>query len=197
MSSTDAAREAPRSPGRRRALLLVPLGIAAAAGAGFWAMLRGLSTGDYDPHGVPSALIGKPAPPLDLPPLEGTDRPGLAASDLASPGRPILVNFFASWCVPCVAEAPMLARLAQQGIPLLGVVYKDKPADALGFLRRHGNPYRKLGQDREGRAAIDWGLYGVPETYLVDPRGIIRFRWAGPVTDRVVDDLLPLLKPAA
>jgi cytochrome c biogenesis protein CcmG/thiol:disulfide interchange protein DsbE len=183
------------TPSRRRLLLLAPLGIAAAAGAGFYAMLRGLSTGEYNPKGVPSALIGKPVPEFDLPPLEGADRPGLASADLRSLPRPVLVNFYASWCVPCVIEHPQLMKLAREGVPVMGVEDKDKPADALGFIRKHGNPYPRIGVDAPGRAAIDWGLYGVPETYLIDKQGIIRWRYAGPITeDTVVAELRPLLQ---
>jgi cytochrome c biogenesis protein CcmG/thiol:disulfide interchange protein DsbE len=184
-----------RSPWRRRALLLVPLGLAAGAGAGFLAMLRGMQTGDYDPKGVPSALLGKPPPDFTLPALEGADRPALSAADLRAPGRPVLVNFFASWCLPCVAEHPMLVRLNRMGVPLFGVAYKDKPADALAFLQRHGNPFQRIGVDLPGRVAIDWGLYGVPETYLIDRQGLIRWRWAGPLTPEILTrDLEPLLK---
>jgi cytochrome c biogenesis protein CcmG, thiol:disulfide interchange protein DsbE len=190
-----AAEAAPRGPGRRRTLLLVPLGLAAAAGAGFLAMLRGMRTGEYDPKGVPSALLGKKPPEFDLPPLEGAERPGFGSADLRDPPRPVLVNFFASWCLPCVAEHPMLVRLSRAGIPLLGVAYKDRPADALGFLRRHGNPFARIGVDLPGRVAIDWGLYGVPETYLIDRQGLIRWRWAGPLTEELLSrDLETLLK---
>jgi cytochrome c biogenesis protein CcmG/thiol:disulfide interchange protein DsbE len=174
---------------------LAPLGVAAAAGVGFFAMLRGMGTGAYDPKGVPSALLGKPAPDLSLPPLDGADRPAITAADLRNTGRPVLVNFFASWCVPCVIEHPQLMKLSREGIPVLGVAYKDKPADALGFLQKHGTPYTRLGTDLPGRAAIEWGLYGVPETYLIDRDGIIRWRWAGPLTeDTLTAELRPLLK---
>jgi cytochrome c biogenesis protein CcmG/thiol:disulfide interchange protein DsbE len=195
-AATGAAPPGPgTSMGRRRLLLLAPLGVAAVAGAGFFAMLRGLGTGRYDPKGVPSALVGKPPPDFTLPPLEEAGLPGLAAADLHAAGRPVLVNFFASWCVPCVIEHPQLVRLAKAGVPVYGVAYKDKPADSLGFLRRHGTPYARLGVDQPGRVAIDWGLYGVPETYLVDRGGIIRWRWAGPITeDTVAQELQPLLK---
>jgi len=182
-------------PARRRLLLLAPLGLAAAAGAGFYAMLRGLSTGSYDPKGVPSALLGKPVPDFDLPPLEGADRPGLTAAALRDLPRPLLVNFYASWCVPCVIEHPQLMRLAADGVPIMGIAYKDKPADALGFLRKHGTPYQRIGVDLPGRIAIEWGLYGVPETYLVDRRGVIRWRYAGPLTaDTVKAEVAPLLQ---
>jgi cytochrome c biogenesis protein CcmG/thiol:disulfide interchange protein DsbE len=184
----------PATP-RRRLLLLAPLGIAAAAGAGFLVMLRGLSSGSYNPKGVPSALLGKPVPEFDLPPLEGADRPALGAAMLRDPSRPLLVNFFASWCVPCLIEHPHLMRLAAEGVPIMGIAYKDKPADALGFLRKHGTPYQRIGLDLPGRIGIEWGLYGVPETYLIDRGGIIRWRYAGPLTDEVVKaDLAPLLR---
>ena len=192
--STPMGAAAP-NPWRRRALLWLPLGAAVGAGAGFLGMLRGLRTGDYDPRGVPSALLGKAPPDFALPPLEGADRPALTAADLRSAARPVLVNFFASWCAPCVAEHPFLMRLQRAGVPLMGVAYKDRPADSLAFLRRHGNPYGRIGVDQPGRVAIDWGLYGVPETYLIDKTGLIRWRWAGPITEEVLGrDLEPLLR---
>ena len=113
-------------------------------------------------------------------------------------GKPVVINFFASWCVPCVIEHPILMRLAKEGVPLYGVAYKDKPEDSLRFLRQHGIPYARLGVDQPGRVAIDWGLYGVPETYLIDRQGIIRWRWAGPLAeDTLTAELLPLLKKYA
>jgi cytochrome c biogenesis protein CcmG/thiol:disulfide interchange protein DsbE len=193
----SAAREERRggAPFSRRALLVLPALVAGGAGLGFFAMLRGLGTGGYDPRGVPSALIGKAPPDFELPPLEGAGLPGLSAADLRAPGRPVLVNFFASWCVPCVIEHPQLMRLSREGVPVFGVNYKDQPADGRRFLERHGNPYARLGVDGPGRAAIDWGLYGVPETYLVDRGGVIRWRMAGPVTeDTLRADLGPLLR---
>lgn len=183
------------NPWKRRGLLLVPLGVAVAAGAGFLGMLRGLQTGDYDPRGVPSALLGRAPPDFTLAQLEGADRPGLSSSDLKAPGRAVLVNFFASWCAPCVAEHPYLVKLQRQGVALVGVAYKDKPAESLAFLKRYGNPFQRIGVDQPGRVAIDWGLYGVPETYLIDKTGVIRWRWAGPLTEEVLQkDLEPLLK---
>jgi cytochrome c biogenesis protein CcmG/thiol:disulfide interchange protein DsbE len=184
-----------RSLGRRRALMLAPLGLAVAGGAGFYAMLRGLGTGSYDPRGVPSALLGKPAPAFALPPLEEIGLPALSNTDLLDLPAPVLVNFWASWCVPCVVEHPQLMRLSRDGVAVLGVNYKDKAGDAAAFLTRHGNPFRRLGRDEPGRVAIDWGVYGVPETYLLDRKSIIRWRWPGPVTPEVLDqDLRPLLK---
>jgi cytochrome c biogenesis protein CcmG/thiol:disulfide interchange protein DsbE len=183
------------APWSRRALLGAPLVLAAGAGLGFWAMLRGLRTGEYDPHGVPSALLGKPVPDFTLPAPEGSAQPAFGAADLHGTERPVLVNFFASWCVPCVIEHPQLMALQRQGVPIWGIAYKDKPRDALGFLARHGNPFARLAADEPGRIAIEWGLYGVPETYLVDRQGIIRWRWAGPITeDTLSADLMPLLR---
>ena len=188
---------APTPPQRsRRWMLYAPLGLAAAAGAGFWVMLRGLQTGEYDPRGVPSALLGRAPPDFDLPPLEGSDLPALTFADLRGPlPAPVLVNFWASWCVPCVIEHPQLMRLSREGVRVLGINYKDRAADAAAFLQRHGNPFVKLGRDEPGRVAIDWGLYGVPETYLIDRQGLIRWRFAGPITQDTLDqDLRPLLR---
>ena len=183
------------APRGRRALLFLPLGLAAGAGVGFWAMLRGLRDGSYNPTGVPSALIGKPVPAFALAPIEGVEVPPFPATALRGLDRPVLVNFWASWCVPCVIEHPQLMQLARDGVPVLGVNYKDKAPDAAAFLKRHGNPFARLGADGTGRVGIDWGVYGVPETYLIDRGGIIRWRWAGPVTPEILaQDLRPLLR---
>lgn len=183
------------SPARRRALLLLPLGVTAAAGAGFWAMLRGMRDGSYDPRGVPSALLGQRAPASTLTAVAGVDSPVLADAALRDAGRPVLVNFWASWCVPCVVEHPALMRLSREGVPVFGINYKDDPRAAAEFIARRGNPFARLGADVSGRVAIDWGVYGVPETYLLDRAGVIRWRWAGPVTPEVVtQDLAPLLR---
>ena len=185
----------PQIPRRRRWLLWAPLGVAAAGGVGFYAMLRGLSSGAYDPRGVPSALVGHQAPAFSLPPLEAAGLPGLAQTDLIDMPRPVLVNFWASWCVPCVIEHPQLMRLSRDGVPVFGINYKDKPADAAGFLAQRGNPFARLGRDQPGRVAIDWGVYGVPETYFVDRGGIIRWRFPGAVTPEILrDDIQPLLR---
>jgi cytochrome c biogenesis protein CcmG/thiol:disulfide interchange protein DsbE len=145
-----------------------------------------------DPQALPSALIDRPAPAIDLPPLPGRED-GLASADFA--GRVAVVNFFASWCVPCLAEHPILTRLAREdGISLYGVNYKDPPQDALAWLARHGDPFLAIGADRDNRAGIEWGVYGVPETFVVDRQGRVRFRHAGPLTPDLVDGtLLPLI----
>ncbi len=171
---------------RRRLLLLAPFGVSAAAGLGFLAMLRRMRSGKFDPRAVPSQLIDKPVPPFRL--------AGFGSADLAA-GRPILVNFFASWCAACIEEAPVLMDLRRSGVPLYGIAYKDKPEGTAAFLARYGNPFARIAADLDGRVAIDWGLYGVPETYLADPRGTVRWRHVGPLTpDTVMAELTPMLR---
>ena len=170
---------------RRRVLLLAPFGVAAVAGAGFYATLGRMRTGDFDPHEVPSQLIGKPVPAFGVPAQE----PGQGFTSLELRG-PLLLNFFASWCVPCVVEHPELMALSRGGLPVWGVAYKDQPAAASNFLARHGNPYARLGRDAGGTVAIDFGLYGVPESYLIDRQGVVRWRNPGPLTPAIVDGRL-------
>jgi len=180
----------------RRWLLAAPLGIAAAAGAGFYAMLARMNEGRFDPRGVPSALLDKPAPVTSLPALDGHQ--GWTDADLRKGGAPLLVNFFASWCVPCVIEHPQLMTLSRQGVRILGVAYRDKPADSARFLAQRGNPFAGVVSDAEGRASLEWGLYGVPETYLLDGAARVRWRMAGPVTEEILaDQLQPLLRRIA
>lgn len=180
----------------RRLLFLVP----ALLFAGFVAYLAYALRPERDPSVVPSALIDKPAPEFDLPPLYD-DLPGLARSDLASAelgGKPVLVNFFASWCVPCRAEHPLLMRLKEEGVALYGIAYKDKPEDAKAFLAELGNPFSRVAMDSSGRTGIDFGVYGVPETYVIDGQGRIRFRHVGPLYPYVLDEqLMPLLAELA
>ncbi len=171
----------------RRLFLLVPFAGVVAAGGGFFAMLKRETEGKFDPRGVPSMLIGQPVPSFALP-----GDPGFASTDLR--GRPIVVNWFASWCLPCAEEAPALMELRRDGVPLYGIAYKDKPDATDAYLARHGNPYAKLARDLPGRVAIDWGLTGVPETYLIDPEGIVRWRYVGALTeDAITAELQPLL----
>jgi cytochrome c biogenesis protein CcmG, thiol:disulfide interchange protein DsbE len=147
---------------------------------------------DYDPTALPSALIDKPAPEFDLAVLDGHGT--LAANALK--GQVVLINFFASWCVPCRLEHPLLMRLATQAkLPLYGIAYKDNVEDTQRLLAQTGDPYRIIGVDRDGRVGIDFGVYGVPETYVIDKSGRIRMRFVGPLTAEAVDkQLLPLLK---
>ena len=169
-----------------------------------FAMLAGLfwyALGSGDPSRLPSALIGKPVPEFALPPLEGlvaggTPVPGFTAADLAQ-GEPTVVNVFASWCAECQIEHPLLMTLGEtQGVRLFGIDYKDDPASARRFLGRHGNPYSRVGVDPSGRTAIDFGVYGVPETYVVTGDGRIAYRHVGPLTEAAIKDkILPLLQP--
>jgi cytochrome c biogenesis protein CcmG/thiol:disulfide interchange protein DsbE len=183
----------PVAPPSRRLLLLAPLGIAALGGAAFLTLLGRMKHGTYDPHSLPSMLIGKPLPHFDLP--GGGTLTGLSSAEIAASGKPVLVNFFASWCIPCVEEAAMLMALKAQGVVIYGIAYKDRLDATEYFLRQNGDPYAKIGRDEPGRVAIDFGLYGVPETYVVDAGGIVRFRWAGAITDELVSHtLLPMLK---
>jgi cytochrome c biogenesis protein CcmG/thiol:disulfide interchange protein DsbE len=180
----------------RRLLLLAPFGIAVAGGAAFWAMLDRMGEGTFDPHSLPSPLIGKPLPAFSLPGAAG--KQGFSDADVRAAGAPVLLNFFASWCVPCVQEAPLLDELRGQGVPIWGIAYKDRDEATARFLRDNGNPYARLARDEPGRAAIDFGLYGVPETYLIDRAGIVRWRWAGALTSAIVADTLrPLLRQYA
>jgi cytochrome c biogenesis protein CcmG/thiol:disulfide interchange protein DsbE len=149
------------------------------------------------PAEIPSVLVDKPVPALTLPPLDPRAR-NLAPADLARKGKVTLVNVFASWCVPCREEAPQLAELARaRGVRLIGIVYKDKPDAARAFLADVGDPYERIGFDASGRAGIEWGISGVPETFVVDAHGIIRGRF-GPLTpDNLVSDLLPAIARAS
>jgi cytochrome c biogenesis protein CcmG, thiol:disulfide interchange protein DsbE len=139
-------------------------------------------------------LVGKPAPDIALPPLDA-EAQNFNRAELGQ-GRPIIVNFWASWCAPCRIEHSTLQALAaRKGITLYGVDYKDKPEDGRAFLSELGNPFGKINEDRDGRVAIDWGVTGVPETFVIDSKGIIRVHYAGPLNDQVVERLiLPALE---
>ncbi|MEI7037986.1 DsbE family thiol:disulfide interchange protein [Fulvimonas yonginensis] len=139
----------------------------------------------HDPREVPSPLIGKPAPAFALPHLDDPSRTLSKASML---GRPYLVNVFASWCIACGDEHPVLMAYAHKlGVPLVGYDYKDEPADAKAWLARHGNPYDMVVADHEGRTAIDFGVYGAPESFLIDAKGVIRYKHIGPFTPEVIE----------
>jgi len=183
-----AAQSAPL--GRRLLYFLPVLLFAVVAGYFLW----GLDSG-RDPRAVPSAMIDKPIPEFDLPTIRGMTGPGLAAADLRGHGV-TLVNFFASWCIPCRAEHPMLEKLVRDGgVRLVGINYKNKPEEARAWLATLGNPYARLGADESGRVAIDWGVYGVPETFIVDNEGRIRYRQLGPLTPEAIKDTIkPMLR---
>ncbi len=149
------------------------------------------------PDIVPSALIDKPVPVFSLPGLGTKDAgatDGFSSADLR--GRVSLVNVFASWCIPCRAEHPLLMRLAnKERLAIFGLNYKDKPSDARAWIKKLGNPYRRIGVDPKGRVAIDWGVYGVPETFIIGPEGRIRYKHVGPLRPRDVDDvILPIIE---
>ena len=148
-----------------------------------------------DPDALPSAREGQTAPPVVL-----TELPGRTIFDDATlrDGEVKLVNYWASWCAPCRVEHPNLEMLAEEGIPIYGVNYKDEPAKAIAFLEELGDPYTGIGADLTGRMALDWGLYGVPETYVIAGDGTIILRFAGPVTERVMETTIrPALETAA
>jgi cytochrome c biogenesis protein CcmG/thiol:disulfide interchange protein DsbE len=171
----------------RRALFILPLLLFLVL-AGYFALA--LRPG-RNPQELPSALIDKEAPAFQLPGLNGN---GIARDALK--GQPVLINFFASWCLPCREEHPILMRLSEQEhVPLYGIDYKDKPEAARSLLQEFGDPYRAIGVDRDGSVGLDFGVYGVPETYVLDSSGHIRKRFVGPLTaEEVNNELLPLLK---
>lgn len=145
-----------------------------------------------DPSKLPSALIDKPVPQFDLPPLlEGL--PGLATADFG--GEVVMVNVFASWCIPCRLEHPLITKLADDGIlPVFGINYKDEKVDATAWLKELGNSYTRIGWDLSGRVGIDWGVYGVPETYIVGKQGRIRYKYVGPIHREMLDEtLIPII----
>jgi cytochrome c biogenesis protein CcmG/thiol:disulfide interchange protein DsbE len=143
-------------------------------------------------HRLSSTLINKPAPDFLLPPLPG-HKEGLSRSNLSS--RVVLVNFFASWCVPCLTEHPVLTRLSQEhGVPVLGIGFNDQPAAIQNWLQLNGDPFESIGIDSDGHTAITWGITGIPETFVVDQDGFIRFHLQGPLTPQLVNStLLPLV----
>jgi cytochrome c biogenesis protein CcmG/thiol:disulfide interchange protein DsbE len=152
--------------------------------------------GAGDPSALPSALIGRPAPLTDLPPLEGLTRDGRPLPGLSNAtfrGQVTVVNVWASWCLPCADEVPLLDKLSRDSrIQLVGFNYKDSPDNARRFLNRFGNPFTAAGRDDSGRTGIDWGVYGVPETFVVGRDGAIRYKLVGPLT---ADNLAKLLEP--
>lgn len=176
-----------------RALLIVPIVLFAGLVAVMGWLLLGAEQGARDASTIPSALLGKPVPDFVLPPVGSAIAGGFSTADLR--GRPAIVNVFASWCVPCLAEHPLIAALAAEGWLVYGLNHKDKPANAARWLTTHGNPYTAVGADSDGRASIEWGVTGVPETFIVDADGIIRFKYAGPLTaELVARKLRPLLE---
>ncbi|MGB6236875.1 MAG: DsbE family thiol:disulfide interchange protein [Bradyrhizobium sp.] len=181
-ASDDASR-------RQRWLMALPLVVFAALAAIFWFAL-----GDGDPSRIPSALIGHPAPQTSLPPLDGLASNGAPIPGLdptVFKGKVSLVNVWASWCVPCRDEAPLLTELGRDSrLQLVGINYKDSTENARRFLGRYGNPFRIVGVDANGRASIEWGVYGVPETFIVGREGTIVYKLVGPVTPDNINTVL-------
>lgn len=181
---------------RRFGFGLAPLIVFAAMALMFAYALR---TGD--PSKLPSALIGQPVPKFDLASIEalsdgGRPVPGFTTSQLGQ-GEVSVVNFWASWCGPCVQEHPLLVDLQRRGITVYGVNYKDQPTAARRFLGRYGNPFKAVGADPNGRTAIDWGVYGMPETFVVDGSGVIVFKHVGPLTPEAFEHkLMPAIAAA-
>ena len=184
-SSSAASPEVAIS--RRRLLYGGPaLGFAGLTAALVWGLGK-------DPSQIPSALLGQRVPSFNLPPVQGR-KLGLSSGDLY--GQVSLVNVFASWCVACRAEHPQLLWLAGRKIaPIFGIDYKDPPADAARWLDSHGDPYARAGADRNGRVAINWGVYGVPETFIVNADGIVMHKHIGPImADDLKRSILPILR---
>ena len=177
------------APQRRSWLMVLPLVVFLALAALFWFRL-----GDGDPSLIPSALIGHPVPQTPLPPLQGLMNNGAQVPGLdpaAFKGKVTLVNVWASWCVPCHDEAPLLTALAKDTrFQMIGINYKDAPDNARRFLGRYGNPFASVGVDGNGRAAIEWGVYGVPETFIIGRDGKIAYKLVGPITPDNINSVL-------
>jgi cytochrome c biogenesis protein CcmG/thiol:disulfide interchange protein DsbE len=164
-----------------RFLFVLPL-LTLAILAGFfgWSLVSG-----RDPASIGSVMVGRAAPVL----------PQGLSDGLVKSGKPVLVNFFASWCAPCLAEHPLFERLkSREGAVIIGIAWKDKPEATRAWLARLGDPFTRLGFDQDGKIALDWGLSGVPETYLIDAQGIVRLHFRGPITERDLSTILPLLR---
>ena len=191
---SDQSSPAPRQ--RRTFLVLLPLIVFLALALLFWFRL-----GSGDPSRIPSALLGRPAPQTILPELAGLQDNGAQVPGLdpaAFKGRVSLVNVWASWCVPCHDEAPLLTELAKdKRFQLVGINYKDAADNARRFLGRYGNPFSHVGVDANGRASIEWGVYGVPETFVVGREGTIVYKLVGPITQQNLKAvLMPELEKA-
>ena len=180
-----------RPPARLRLWMLIP---ALGALSVLLVFMLGLQREDGG-RNLPSTLIGKPAPEFSLPPLfEG--EPGFSTADLRTPGAKI-VNFWASWCVACRAEHAQLVRLKEMGVPIHSINYKDEPEAAKKFLAELGNPFTLIGTDRKGRAGIEWGVYGIPETFVIDGEGRVVYKHIGPIQASDIERrILPAIEKA-
>jgi len=183
-----------KGPKRGRFWVLAPVLVFAGLAAVF---MTGLRSGD--PSKLPSALINQPAPSFELPALQGLTSndnpvPGLSSKSLAG-GKVTLINVWASWCGPCREEHPQLIELAKRDdIHLVGLNYKDQRENALRFLNALGNPYAAVGVDASGRTSVDWGVYGVPETFVINGKGIIVYKFTGPITEKALrEEVIPAI----
>ncbi len=174
---------------KRRLILWLPLAV-------FMIFVVTVAVGLYAPatRNIASQMVGKPMPEFALP-AALPDRPGLASADLAD-GQPHLVNVFASWCVPCIAEAPQLLALKQRGVPIQAIAIRDRPQDIADFLRRWGDPYQRIGSDTDSRVQLAMGSSGVPETFIVDGKGIIRHQHIGDIRAEAIPGIVAAYEAA-
>ncbi len=177
---------------RRRLLRIGAFGSLALSGSALWVMLEhARETAPAEPE--PNPLLGGPVPRFALPGL--TDGAGVSSTDFVQAGRPVVLNFFASWCQPCRQEWPLLLALRDQGATIWGIAFRDHPADTQAFLQAAGNPFARIGRDDDGSLAGPFHLLGIPETFLIAPDGSVRWSWAGELHRReVTDTLRPLLR---
>lgn len=196
MSIKTGKTSGPKSGGARYLLALIPLIVFACIALAVGKVMYDQEVHGTDISAIPSALIGTRAPALALAPLDGSNLPAL--TDAAIKGKLTLVNVFASWCIPCRDEHPVLKQLAEDGrLNIVAINYKDKSENALRFLGELGNPYKAIGIDPDGFSAIDWGVYGIPESYLVAPDGTILYKQVGPFTaTSLKEGLYPAMEKA-
>lgn len=178
---------------RRNFWVGLPLVAASVVGIGFYDILNRMKKGVYNPHSLPSPLIGKKLPDFILPGICGLQ--GFSNTNLLTLPRPVLVNWFSSWCEDCVQEVSVLQYLAASDVTIWGIAYEDNSLRLSSYLQKFGNPYQRLANDQSGLTAINWGVYGVPETYFIDKNGIVRLRYAGALNSEVVaNEIAPLLR---
>ncbi|MFY9642815.1 MAG: DsbE family thiol:disulfide interchange protein [Rhodomicrobium sp.] len=198
--TVSASPEETPGKAKTKTTLLLPFILVALLLAFLFYQLYRVGMGD-EPSRLPSALIGKPVPDFALPAIPNVLADNGPVSGLSSAafktGKVSVLNVWASWCAPCAAEQPQLIELAQQGIPMYGMDYKDKPEAARRFLSSHGNPFRAIGADESGFTAIDFGVYGVPETFVITGSGQIAYRFPGPLSPEIIaEKILPAIKKA-
>lgn len=196
-TETETNTDPGARPRRRLGWVIAPLVVFALLAAAF-----AFSLSQGDPSKLPSALIGKPVPETAFSALDGLISKGAPVDGFTSEelgkGEVTVVNFWASWCIPCVQEHPQLIALNERtGVAIYGVNYKDQPAAARRFIGRYGNPYQKVGVDPTGRGAIEWGVYGMPETFVVDGTGRIAYKHVGPISaESLVREMIPAIEKA-